>query len=74
MASAILQHDHVRLSHAHTHVIYTLSSCRTLQKMDLVETDLFGGAIKANFPKGFIDASYVMTINHSLAPFQPTLT
>jgi hypothetical protein len=27
---------------------------------DLVETDLFGGAIKANLPKGFIDASYVI--------------
>ena len=27
---------------------------------DLVKTDLFGGAIKANFPKGFIDAAYVI--------------
>jgi hypothetical protein len=27
---------------------------------DLMETDLFGGAIKANLPKGFVDASYVI--------------
>jgi hypothetical protein len=27
---------------------------------DPVETDLFGGAIKANIPKSFIDASYVI--------------
>jgi len=27
---------------------------------DVVETDLFGGTIKANYPKNFIDASYVI--------------
>ena len=27
---------------------------------DLVNVDLFGGAIKANYPEGFFDASYVI--------------
>jgi hypothetical protein len=27
---------------------------------NLVKTDLFDGAIKANLPRGFIDASYVI--------------
>jgi hypothetical protein len=40
---------------------------------DLVKTELFGKAIQANFPNGFIDASYV-TANQSSAPFQPILT
>ena len=26
----------------------------------LVQTDLFGGAIIANYPEGYIDASYVI--------------
>lgn len=33
----------------------------TLRKMtNLVETDLFGGAIKADLPERFADASYVV--------------
>jgi hypothetical protein len=45
---------------------------------DLVETELktelFGGAIKANYPTGFIDASYVIGCQSKLGSFQPTLT
>jgi hypothetical protein len=45
---------------------------------DLVETELktelFGGAIKANYPKDFIDVSYVIDCQSKLGSFQPTLT
>jgi len=41
---------------------------------DPVETELFGGAIKANYPKNFIDASYVIGCQLKLSSLQPTLT
>jgi hypothetical protein len=40
---------------------------------NLVETELFGGAIKASLPEGFIDASYVI-VDRNLVPFQQILT
>jgi hypothetical protein len=43
---------------------------------DLVETELktelFGGAIKANYPENFIDVSYVIDSQSNLGSFQPT--
>lgn len=49
-------------------------SCPALPMIDLVETELFGGAIKASYPKNFIDASYVIDCQSKLGSFQPTLT
>jgi hypothetical protein len=42
-------------------MIYSSTSLHPAIPMtNLVETELFGGAIKANYPKNFIDASYVI--------------
>jgi hypothetical protein len=69
------RHDHVRLSHALWHVmIHMLSPCPTLPMTGLVETELFGGAIKTNYPENFIDVSYVIDCESKLGSFQPTLT
>jgi hypothetical protein len=69
------RHDHVRLSHALWHVMIHFVLCLALLPMtNLVKTDLFGGAIKANYPRGFIDASYVIDPQLKLGSFQPTLT
>jgi hypothetical protein len=38
-----------------------------------VERELFGGAIKANYPEKFIDASYVIDCQSKLGSFQTDL-
>jgi hypothetical protein len=50
------------------------TACSALRKMtNLVETELFGGAIKASLPQGFADASYVIGRNRNLVPFPTSL-